>query len=123
MFFRETIESEEQWAGYEKLLSDLAHFVSDCVRYLIDAYDVAQVGSAKEQCYSHATVLMLTRHVIELVDGVSVLAERGCAENCGPLLLRAVDGQVGVLYILEADSKRRALSYQVAHAHRKIKTY
>ena len=123
MFFRDMIESTEQWAGYEKLLSDLAHFVGDCVRFLIDAYDMAEAGSFQEQCYSHATVLMLTRHVIESVDGVSVLAERGCAENCGPLLRSAFEGQLGVLYILEADSKRRALSYQVAHAHRKIKTY
>ena len=27
MFFRDMIESTEQWAGYEKLLSDLANFV------------------------------------------------------------------------------------------------
>lgn len=123
MFFRDVIESEEQWAGYEKLLSDLAQFVGDCVKYLIDAYEVAQAGSVQERCYSHATVLMLTRHVIESIDGVSVLAERGCAENCSPLLRSAFEGQLGVLYILEADSKRRALSYQVAHVHRKIKTY
>ncbi len=123
MFFREMIESTEQWEGYEKLISDLSRFVGDCVRYLIDAYDVAQVGSVQEQCFSHATVLMLTRHIIESVDGVSVLAERGCAENCGLLLRSAFEGQLGVLYILEADSKRRALSYQVAHAHRKIKMY
>ena len=123
MFFRDLIVSAEQWAGYEKLISDLSQFVGDCVRFLVDAYDVAQFGSAKEQCYSHATILMLTRHVIESIDGVSVLAERGCAENCGPLLRSALEGQLGVLYILEADSKRRALSYQVAHAHRKIKTY
>lgn len=123
MFFRDMIESTEQWEGYEKLISDLSRFVGDCVRYLIDAYDVAQVGSVHEQCFSHATVLMLARHIIESVDGVSVLAERGCAENCGPLLRSAFEGQLGVLYILEADSKRRALSYQVAHAHRKIKMY
>lgn len=123
MYFRDVIESDEQWSRYEKLLSDLAQFVRDCVHYLIDAYDVAQVGSVSDQCYSHATVLMLARHIVESVDGVSVLAERGCAENCGPLLRSAFEAQLGVLYILESDSKRRALSYQVAHAHRKIKMY
>jgi uncharacterized protein (TIGR03067 family) len=123
VFFRDRIESADQWESYEKLIAGLSHFVNDCVRYLIDAFDVAQVGSVHEQCYSHATVLMLARHVIEAVDGVSVLAERGCAENCGPLLRSAFEGQLGVLYILEAESKRRALSYQVAHVHRKIKAY
>lgn len=123
MYFRDLVESAEQWEEYEKLLSDLAGFVGDCVRFVIDAYNVAQIASFQDRCYSNATVLMLTRHVIESVDGVSVLAERGCAENCGPLLRSAFEAQLGVLYILDADSKRRALSYQVAHAHRKIKAY
>lgn len=98
MFFRDMIESKEQWAEYEKLLSHLANFVGDCNRYLIDAYNVAQVGSVQDECYSHATVHMLTRHIIESVDGVSVLVERGCAENCGPLLRSAFEGQLGVSY-------------------------
>jgi hypothetical protein len=123
MYFRDMVESPDEWAGYEEMLSKLSQFVRDCVTFLIDAFEVAQAGSAKEKCYSHATVLMLTRHVIESIDGVSVLAERGCAENCGPLLRSAFEAQLGVLYILESDSKRRALGYQVAHAHRKIKMY
>lgn len=123
MYFRDMLESPVEWAVYEEVLSKLSQFVQDCVSFLIDAFDVAQAGSAKEKCYSHATVLMLTRHVIESIDGVSVLAERGCAENCGPLLRSAFEGQLGVLFILEADSKRRALAYQVAHAHRKIRMY
>lgn len=123
MYFRDLVESEEQWQNYEKLLSELAGFVRDCVQFLIDASAVAQIASAQDRCYSHATVLMLTRHVIESVDGVSVLVERGCAENCGPLLRSAFEAQLGLLYILDTDSKRRALSYQVAHAHRKIKAY
>lgn len=123
MFFLDGFESEEEWNKYEELISNLSHFVGDCVRYLIEAYSVAQLGSAQDKCYSHATVLMLSRHIIESIDGVSVLVERGCAQNCGPLLRSALEGQLGVLYILEADSQRRGLSYQVAHAHRKIKSY
>ena len=95
----------------------------DALMYFRDLVDVAQIASVQDRCYSHATVLMLTRHVIESVDGVSVLVERGCAENCGPLLRSAFEAQLGLLYILDTDSKRRALSYQVAHAHRKIKAY
>ena len=30
---------------------------------------------------------------------------------------------MGVMYILKADTKRRALAYQVAHTHRKLKLY
>lgn len=123
MFFRDLVESTEQWEQYETVLSDLSLFVDESVRLLVSAFDVVQTASFPEQCYSHATVLMLTRHVIEAIDGVSVLARQGCAENCGPLLRSAFEGQLGLLYILETDSKRRALAYQVAHAHRQIKMY
>lgn len=123
MFFRDMVESAEEWREYEKLLAELAAFVGDCVCYLVDAFDVAMTSAAKDPCYSHATVLMLIRHIIESIDGVSVLVEKGCAENCGPLLRSAFEAQLGVLYILEEDSKRRALAYQVAHAHRKMKLY
>ncbi len=123
MFFRDLVEPGEAWAEYEKLLSDLSTFVGDCVRYLINAFKVAHVKAAQEKCSSHTTVLMLVRHVIESIDGVSVLVQKGCAENCGPLLRSAFEGQLGVLYILRADSKKRGLAYQVAHAHRRIKLY
>jgi hypothetical protein len=123
MFFRDLVASEDEWKRYEQQIAEFSCFVSDCVRYLIDAYKVAETNSAKDPCYSHATVLMLTRHIIESIDGVSVLSGRGCAENCGPLLRSAFEGQLGLLYILESDSKRRALAYQVAHVHRKIKAY
>lgn len=123
MFFRDLVESTEQWEAYERLLSDLAGFVDESVRLLVSAFDAVQMASSPEKCYSHATVLMLARHVIETIDGVSVLVQQGCAENCGPLLRSAFEGQLGLLYILEADSKRRALAYQVAHAHRQIKMY
>ena len=52
MFFRDMIESAEQWAKYEKLISDLSQFVADCVRYLMDAYTVTQVGSVHDQAVS-----------------------------------------------------------------------
>jgi hypothetical protein len=90
---------------------------------LVDAFDVAHAQAAVDPCYSHTTVLLLVRHVIESIDGVSILVERGSAENCGPLLRSAFEGQLGVLYILRADSRRRGLAYQVAHIHRKMKMH
>lgn len=123
MYLRDLFEQPDQWAEYEKLLTKLSMFVDKCSKLLIDAFYVAQSNALKEHCYSHATTLMLTRHIIESVDGVSVLVQSGCAENCSPLLRSAFEGQLGLLYILEADSKNRAMAYQVAHAHRKIKMY
>ena len=123
MYFRDFIEQPDQLKSYEELLTKLSKFVMKCSQLLLDAFYVAEANALKEPCNSHATTLMLTRHIIETVDGVSVLVKSGCAQNCSPLLRSAFEGQLGLLYILESDSKNRALAYQVAHAHRKINMY
>jgi hypothetical protein len=67
--------------------------------------------------------LLLVRHVIESVDGVAILVSGSGSHPCQPLLRSALEAVLGVLYILEKDTKQRGLAYQVAHAHKKIKLY
>src|SRR5208283_5075674 len=71
----------------------------------------------------HSTVLMLARLFCEQNDGVAILAAEGCAEPSKPLCRSALEATLGIQYILEKDSERRGLAYQVAHAHRKLKIY
>lgn len=123
MFFRDMIESVDEWGRYEEVLGQLSEFVGDCTSYLADAFTAAQERTATEPCYSHGTVLLLVRHVVECLDGVTLLVAKGSAENCGPLLRSAFEAHLGLLHILQADSRNRALAYQVAHAHWKIKLY
>jgi hypothetical protein len=66
---------------------------------------------------------MLVRLFCEQSDAVAVLAAEGCAEPAKPLARSAFEASLGVHYILESDSERRGLAYQVAHAHRQIKLY
>jgi hypothetical protein len=123
MHFIDQLKDGNQIREYEAVLVGPAHFVEDCARFVTDAFVLAQQRTFPEQKYYHGTIILLMRHVVEAVDGVSLLVAKGSAENCGPLLRSAFEALVGILYILKDDTERRALAYQVAHAHKKIKFY
>jgi len=123
MYFRDLVTDPSQLPQYEKQCEALSDFVSECVRFLIDGFEAAQKAASCSPCYSHSTVLMLARHVIVALDGVSVLVRQGCAENCSPLLRSAFEADLGLSHILAKDSQRRAIAYQVAHIRRRIKSY
>ena len=97
--------------------------MKDSIVLLRKAWKLAELAAYPERKLHHATAQVLTRHVCESLDGVSVLAAKGCAEPCKPLLRSSLEAMLGIQYILEADEERRGLAYQVAHAHRKIALY
>lgn len=123
MYFRDLVTDASQLPPYERLCESLSTFVAECVRFLVDGFEAAQKAASSSPCYSHSTVLMLARHIIVALDGVSVLARQGCAENCSPLLRSAFEADLSLSYILAKDSQRRAIAYQIAHIHRRIKSY
>jgi hypothetical protein len=123
MYFKDLVQSQSDWAKYEAILGRLSCFLQDCVKHVLSAHAVAERSAAQDGKYHHATIFLLVRHVCEFIDGVSVLAASGCSTPCKPLLRSALEAYLGICYILEADSERRALAYQVAHAHNKAKWY
>lgn len=123
MHFSDQQKDQNRLQEYEASLAPFAKFVDECARLVGSASEVAQKKTSPEQKYHHATILLLMRHVVESVDGVSLLVAKGSVQNCGPLLRSAFEALAGILYILKADTERRALAYQVGHVHKKIKLY
>ncbi len=123
MMFADLLPSDSDREFLAQTCAKFADFIQDCIGCLKMAYDLVGEASAKGTSYHHATVYLLTRHAIESLDGVSVLVSKGCSQPCQPLLHSALEALLGIFYILEADSERRGLAYQLAHAHKKIKVY
>jgi hypothetical protein len=123
MYFADQIVDQTGLPKYEALLDKLSALVKDAVCLLGKTWRNAELAAYPERKFHHATVQVLTRHVCEALDGVSVLAANGCAEPCKPLLRSSFEAMLGIQYILETDEERRGLAYQVAHAHRKIALY
>lgn len=122
MYFAELLPSDDERASADAVYGKFAALVTDAVDFLAKGWKVAEVAAQPDQKYHHATVYMLTRHVCEMLDGVSILAMNGGAEPSKPLLRSSFEAMLGIQYILEADCERRGIAYQVAHAHRRIKS-
>jgi hypothetical protein len=123
MYFADQLTPGCDKSGYDAILRRFADLIVEAIKLLREGWKIAEVASFPEQKHHHVTVQVLTRHVCEFLDGVSVLAEQGCGEPAKPLLRSAFEAMLGIQYILEADSERRGLAYQVAHAHRRMSLY
>jgi hypothetical protein len=123
MRFRDCIRSDAEWAAYERVLTQLSSFLDGCVTFLLGAHQLADERGAKDDELYHATITLLTRHVCDFIDGISILAKKGAGEPCKPLLRSAYEATISVYYILAKDTRQRALAYQIVHAHKRINLY
>jgi hypothetical protein len=123
MFFASLLASNEQREHYRALLQRYASYLAGLTERLVATFEVVHPEMGTEGELRHATVLMLARHFISTQDGAAVLVAQGCSEPAGPLLRSAFEARLGIGYILTADHERRAIAYQVAHIHRKLKIY
>jgi len=68
-------------------------------------------------------VLLSFRHALEILDSISVLIWHGLADPCKILLRSLFETWMGIEYIVQKDSGRRAMSFLVWHVKRKRKSY
>lgn len=103
----------------EEFLEDLAVMLEQCVNCGTHIFAWCD-EKARGGGHHHGSILLLFRHVLEMIDGVSVLVRHSCIDPCQALLRSAMEAELGIEYILEDDTVRRALAYQVAHIHKRI---
>jgi hypothetical protein len=98
---------------HEAILKERGDVVNDCKAFLNEACervaDAYKAGSAGD-----LAVLALVRHVVEALDGVSLLLVNGSILPCYPLLRGIFDAWMGVFFILEKDSNDRGAAYFAA---------
>lgn len=70
-----------------------------------------------------APVTLSLRHILELLDCVSINIRHSSAEPCKLLLRGALESYFSVAYILEADTKRRAMAFMAVYANQRLKGY
>jgi hypothetical protein len=123
MYLSDLVQSSEDRQRLDADLRQHANYLCECVKVLIEAHKAADIAGGKDGGPHHISVLMLSRHVIEMIDGVAVLVSQGCIPVCELPLRCALEAFLGVLFILEKDNKNRGLAYIVGHVHRRIKFY
>jgi hypothetical protein len=123
VFFPELLNSESERREYERVCADFGDFCQECCQCLVLAWNATHEAAGKTRREYHSNVLALIRHVIESLDGVSIMVSKGGSHACQPPLRSALEATLSVLYILEKDSEPRALAYAVEHVHKRIKLY
>jgi hypothetical protein len=68
-------------------------------------------------------LILLFRHVLELLDAVSILIKESAAEPCKLQLRSIFEALLSINYLLEGKQDERAYAFLVCHAYKKIKTY
>lgn len=63
------------------------------------------------------------KNILEIGDGISILVQKASVHNAQILLRSLVENLFYLEYLLESDSKNRALAYMVGTFHRQIKFY
>jgi hypothetical protein len=106
---------------YKDLLIQIAEIIEECVNF--GTHILAWCSKKPKKDGSDLTITLIFRHFIESLDAITVLIKHGCADPTEPLLRSIFEALIGLEYILEKDTVQRALSYEVAHAHRKISLY
>lgn len=66
-------------------------------------------------------IAMMLRHILELTDAISILVKHSSIDPCKPLLRGILETIFGLEYILESDTKNRALGFMVWHYHKELK--
>lgn len=106
------------------VVSPITEVASPLLRELVDSglmifrrceVEAARTGTENEDIAAFAQY----RHIIEMVDGIEVLVTQSCGTAAIPVLRTVFEGTLGLLYLLEDESKyvERALSWLVADIH------
>jgi hypothetical protein len=91
--------------------------IRKAAEYLLRALELM---SPPGECSFHSVVFSLARHVAEEVDAISILVEKGCVDPCKGHLRSAFEADLGIRYILDSDSERRGLAYQVKELRERL---
>src|SRR2546426_959083 len=102
-----------------RFLGGLADLLDSTITFGSHAFVFCDKGTSQLSGHHHASMLLLYRHVLEMIDGVSVLVRQAAIDPCQPLLRSALEASMGIEYMLEKDTEQRALAYQVAHIRKR----
>ena len=104
---------EANRAQHEAILKERADAINDCKVFLNETCEQAAAAYKAEKT-GNLAVVALVRHIVEALDGVSLLVGSGSILPCYPLLRGIFDAWMGVFFVLEKDSDERGAAYLAA---------
>src|SRR4051812_41010847 len=103
MYFLECISSPSEKLQYTEVCRNWGHLIRDTIGYVIKVYQFAEKESVRNRSGHHATLFSLTKHSMDMADGISLLVDQGCGIAAKPLLRSLFEAQLGLRYIRMGD--------------------
>lgn len=102
---------QEIFDEYSSVLEELVNFASHVAKWCTE-----KIHGGEEL----APIMLSFRHIIELIDAISVLVKSACIEPCKILLRAVFESVVNVNYILEKDTEKRGMAFMTCCWHQAI---
>jgi len=104
-------EFQEILDEYSSVLEELVNFASHVAKWCSE-----KIHGGEEL----APIMLSFRHIIELIDAISVLVKYACIEPCKILLRAVFESVLNVNYILEKDTEKRGIAFMTCCWHQAI---
>lgn len=103
----------------EALLLEFSQGIDEVVNFgtHILKWDIEESTGVEE----NIPITMMLRHFLEMTDAISILVKNSSIDPCKPLLRGILETFLGLEYILERDTKNRALGFLIWHSHKNLK--
>jgi hypothetical protein len=107
---------------YTETCRQWGHLLRDAVQAHLLVHNATEKDSHQTPGYHHATIFALSRHILDMSDGLSLLIDQGSGGAGHPILRSLFEAQIALSYIAKDDTINRALAFQVAHMHHRQRT-
>lgn len=110
---------EDKQPEVEQLLLEFSKGIDEVVNFgtHILKWEVSEATGSDE----NIPIAMMLRHILEMTDSLSILVKNSSIDPCKPILRGILETIFGLEYILQADTRNRALGFLVWHYHKELK--
>lgn len=115
-----SLVNRKQEKNIQKLLNMMGRVIDKFVDRGDEYYNILLAKYELEEEY--APVFSSYMHILNMVDGISIMIKKGATDGIKPLLRSLFETSLYFEYMLKETKLKGVISYQVAYANNEIKT-
>jgi len=105
----------------ERMLGMFSDLIEETVNYGTHVFTWCfETARGKDE---NVPIFMSYRHILELLDAISILMRQSCIDPCIVLLRAVFESTLSIEYILENNTIQRGMDFMVSYYHNELKHY
>lgn len=102
-----------------EILSDFSELIDEIVNY--STHVLSWTFQKKRTGDEHLPIILIYRHIFELIDGISILIRESSIEPCKALLRCVFESLLSLEYIFEDSTEKRAKDFIIWYRHNRLR--